>query len=58
VKNQVWRAVPKKDFPKHSRILYFTWAMKKKSNVTYGARLNTRGSERIDGNHYDSRNIS
>jgi hypothetical protein len=43
VKNQVCRAVPKKGVPKHSKIIYSTWVMKKKSHGTYNARLNTRG---------------
>jgi hypothetical protein len=32
--------------------------MKKKSNGTYRARLNTRGYEQVDGINYDSSNIS
>jgi glutamine synthetase type III len=35
-----------------------TWAMKKKANGTFRARLNARGYEQIDGIHYDSHNIS
>jgi hypothetical protein len=58
VKCQVWRAVPKKDAPKNSKVMSSTWAMKKKSKITYRARLNTRGYEQVDGIHYDSRNIS
>jgi hypothetical protein len=29
------------------------WAMKKKSNGTYRARINARGFEQVDGEHYD-----
>jgi hypothetical protein len=29
VKNQIWRAVPKKDFPKNAKVMSSTWAMKK-----------------------------
>jgi hypothetical protein len=32
VKNQVWRAVPKKDVPNHSTIMSSTWVMEKNSN--------------------------
>jgi hypothetical protein len=59
VKNQVWRAIPNNDVPKHSKIMSSTWVMmKKKSNGTYHAILNTRVYEQVDGYHYDSSNIS
>jgi hypothetical protein len=58
VKNQVWRAVPKKDVPRNAKVMSSTWAMKKKSNGTYRARLNAKGYEQVDGIHYDSSNIS
>jgi hypothetical protein len=58
VKNQVWRTVPKKDSPKNAKVMPSTWAMKKKSNGTYRARLNARGYKQLDGIHYDSSNIS
>jgi hypothetical protein len=32
VKNQVWRAVPKKDVHNNEKVMTSTWAMKKKSN--------------------------
>jgi hypothetical protein len=54
VKNQAWRAVPKKDVPKNAKVMSSTWATKKKSNGTYLARLNARGYEQVDGIHYDS----
>jgi hypothetical protein len=57
-KNQFWRAVPKKDVPKNAKVMSSTWAMKKKSNGTYIARLNARGYEQVYGIHYDSSNIS
>jgi hypothetical protein len=40
VKNQVWIAVPTKDVPKNAKVMSSIWAMKKKSNGTYRARLN------------------
>jgi hypothetical protein len=58
VKNQVWRAVSKKDVPRNAKVMSSTWAMKKKSNGTYRARLNARGYEQVDGIHYESSNIS
>jgi hypothetical protein len=51
VKTQVWRAVPKKDVPRSAKVMSSTWAMKKKSNGTYCARLNARGYEQVDGVH-------
>jgi hypothetical protein len=45
VKNQVWRAVPKNYVPRNAKVMTSTWAMKKKSNGTYRARLNARGYE-------------
>jgi hypothetical protein len=35
-----------------------TWAMKKKANGTFRAKLNARGYKQVDGVHYDSHNIS
>jgi hypothetical protein len=58
VKNQVWRAVPKKDVPKNAKVMSSTWAMKKKSYGTYRARLNSRGYEQVYVIHYESSNIS
>jgi hypothetical protein len=58
VKNQVWRAVPKKDVPRNAKVMSSTWAMKKKSNRTYRERSNARGYEQVDGIHYDSSTIS
>jgi hypothetical protein len=39
--------------PIGAKVLSSTWAMKKKANGTYRARLNARGYEQIDGEHYD-----
>jgi hypothetical protein len=58
VKNQVWRAVPKRDVPKNTKVMSSTWAMQKKSNGTYRARLNARGYEKVYVIHYDSNTIS
>ena len=43
VKHKVWRQVRKSDVPVKAKILTSTWAMKKKSNGTYRARINGRG---------------
>ena len=47
-----------KDLPKGVKILTSTWAMKMKSNGEFRARLNMRGYEQDDRDHYDSASIS
>ena len=54
---KVWKAVKKKDVPKGAKILSSTWAMKKKANGEYRARLTGRGYEQIDGIHFDESSI-
>lgn len=58
VKHGVFKAILKEDLPKHAKVLTSTWAMKKKSNGTYRARLNARGFEQVDGEHFESHAIS
>jgi hypothetical protein len=53
IKHQVWKPVPVEDLPPGSKVLSSTWAMKKKANGNFRARLNARGFEQIDGVHYD-----
>jgi hypothetical protein len=57
VKCQVWRTELKKYVPKGAKVLTSTWAMKKMASVRYRARLNSRGYEQVDGQHYNSKNI-
>ena len=45
LKYDVFKPVKKKDVPNEAKILTTTWAMKKKSNGSYRARLNMRGFE-------------
>ena len=49
----VWVAVPVETLPRNSKILTSTWAMKKKANGVFRARLTARGYEQVDGLHYD-----
>ena len=56
--HNVWKPVPIEDVPKDAKILSSTWAMKKKSNGVYRARVNARGYEQVDGEHYDSKSIA
>ena len=55
---EVWKAVPKEEVPEDAKILTSTWAMKKKANGTFRARLNARGFEEIDGVHYDGASVA
>ena len=40
------------DFPPYAKIITSTWAMKKKANGTYRARINIIGYEKVEGIHY------
>jgi hypothetical protein len=51
--NSVFVETPRTNVPKGAKILSTTWACKKKSNGTYRARLNARGYEQVDGEHYN-----
>jgi hypothetical protein len=53
LKHNVWKPVLRKDVPEGAKILTLTWAMKKKANGTYHARMNARGYEQVDGKDYD-----
>ncbi len=48
-----WKLVLRKDVLEGTKILTLTWAMKKKANGTYHARMNARGYEQVDGKHYN-----
>ena len=39
--------------PADAKVLTSTWAMKQKANGTKHARLNARGYEQVDGEHYN-----
>jgi hypothetical protein len=58
VDNEVWVPVPKSELPEDAKILTSTWAMKKKANGTYRARLNGRGFEQVPGIHFDPKSIA
>jgi hypothetical protein len=47
----VWEAVPSEAVPKGNKVLTSTWAMKKKANGTYQARLNAHGYEQVAEKH-------
>ena len=52
-KHGVFQAVPMSEVPEGAKILTSTWAMKKKANGKKRARLNARGFEQVDGEHYN-----
>ena len=56
--NRVWSPVAKSDVPHDAKILSSTWAMKKKANGTFRARLNGRGFEQVPGVHFDPNSIA
>jgi Reverse transcriptase (RNA-dependent DNA polymerase)/Zinc knuckle len=58
VNANVWTAVDRHEINDSDKILTTTWAMKKKPNGTFRARINARGFEQIDGLHYNSSNTA
>ena len=58
VQHKVFKLVPKSLVPKKAKILSSTWAMKKKSNGKFRARVNARGYEQVDGEHYDKDSVA
>jgi hypothetical protein len=57
-KHECFKAVPRAEVPKGSKILTSTWAMKKKASGIFRARLNARGYEQVPGKHYDPHSIA
>jgi Reverse transcriptase (RNA-dependent DNA polymerase) len=57
VNAHVFKATPLSEVPDDATILTETWAMKKKSNGIFRARVTARGFEQIDGEHFDSSEI-
>jgi hypothetical protein len=53
VDNKVFQPVPINEITEGTKIMTSAWAMKEKSNGTYRARINARGFEQVDGEHYD-----
>jgi len=58
MKHKVWEPIKREDVPEGATTITSTWAMKKKANGTFRARLNARGFQQIDGLHYDGQTIS
>jgi hypothetical protein len=49
--NKVFQPVPIDKIPEGTKIMTSAWAMKKKPNGTYRARINAQGFEQVDGEH-------
>jgi hypothetical protein len=58
VDHNVFKWVKRSDIPKDAKILTSTWATKKKSNGKFCARINARGYEQVDGEHYDKDDVA
>jgi Reverse transcriptase (RNA-dependent DNA polymerase) len=56
--NKVWDPIPTSEVPRNAKVLSSTWAMKKKANGTFRARLNARGFEQVPGIHYDPKTLA
>jgi Reverse transcriptase (RNA-dependent DNA polymerase) len=54
IKSGVWTAVNKDTLKATNKVLTTTWAMKKKPNGSYRARINAQGFKQLDGLHYGS----
>ena len=57
-KYSVWTPKILKDVPAGATVITSAWSMKKKENVTYCARLNVRGFQKVEGVHYDAEYIA
>ena len=51
--HDVFEVVPRSEVPTWAKVITSTWAMKKKANGTRRGRVNARGFEMVDGEHYD-----
>jgi hypothetical protein len=50
--NKVFQPVPINEIPEGTKIMTSAWAMKKKPNGTYHARINARAFKQVNGEHY------
>ena len=57
-KFKAFTVVPRAQIPKDAILMSTTWAMKTKSNGSLRGRLNARGFEQVDGEHYFSDSIA
>jgi uncharacterized membrane protein YbaN (DUF454 family) len=52
--NKVWKLIKQNDLPTDAKLLLTTWAMKKKADGKYRARITARRCLQEDGVHYFS----
>ena len=55
---KLFKLVNQKEVPPNNLILTSTWALKKKSDEVYQAKIISQGYEQIDGKHYNSDNVA
>ena len=53
----MWTPRRLKDVPARAKFITSNWAIKKKANGTYHARLNARGFQKLEGVHYYAADI-
>jgi hypothetical protein len=58
MKHNVLQEVLRDEVPEGGNILTSMWAMKKKSNGAFREKMNARGFQQIDCEHYDSTSIA
>ncbi len=58
VKSGVFEKVKLSELPSEVKIINTTWAMKKTSNRTPHGRINVRGFNQVEGQHFDALSIS
>jgi hypothetical protein len=58
ISNGVFEPVMISNFPKGTKLIETTWAMKKKSSRTLRGRVNVRGFRQVEGEHYHGTSIS
>jgi hypothetical protein len=58
VKHGVLENIKFSKLPSEVKIINTTWAMKKKSNRTLCGRINVRGFNQVEGQHFDASSIS
>ena len=57
-KNRCFEPIERTELDPACTVMTSTWAMKKKASGKFRARLNARGFEQIEGDHYDPEHVS
>ena len=56
IKNNIFKAIKRKDILVNKNLISNTWAMKKKASSRFRARINAHGFEQVNGIHFLSTN--